>query len=78
MLWQRSATLGMLATGIEVRDRNGEKCDPTTAFLHSFLFIASLYFLPVAIVGWILMASSPHRQAIHDLMLKTVVINRPQ
>ena len=77
MLWQRSATLGMLATGIEVRDQNGDKCNPTTAFLHSFAFIASLYFLPMAIIGWILMASSPHRRAMHDMLLKTVVINRP-
>ena len=77
MLWHRSATLGMMATGIEVRDRNGEKCDPTTAFLHSLAFIGTLYLLPLAIIGWILMASSPHGRAMHDMMVKTVVINRP-
>lgn len=77
MLWQRSATLGMLAVGIEVRNRRGETCEPTDAFLHSLIFIATLYFLPVAIIGWILMASSPHGRAMHDLLLDTVVINRP-
>lgn len=77
MLSQRSATLGMMALGIEVRDRRGEKCESGTAFLHSFAFLATLYFLPLAIIGWILMASSPHRRALHDTMLGTVVINRP-
>lgn len=77
MLWQRSATLGMLATGIEVRDQNGEKCDPATAFLHSLAFIGTLYFFPLAVIGWILMSSSPHGRALHDMMVKTVVINRP-
>lgn len=77
MLWQRSATLGMLATGIEVRDQNGEKCDTSTAFLHSLAFIVTLYVLPAAVIGWVLMASSPHGRAMHDMMVKTVVINRP-
>lgn len=77
MLWQRSATLGMMATGIEVRDRHGQRCDNATAFLHSLTFVLTLYVLPLAIIGWFLMASSPQRRAMHDLMLQTVVINRP-
>ena len=77
MLWQRSATLGMMALGIEVRDPQGEKCNGQVAFLHSTAFLVTLYFLPLAIIGWILMASSPNRRAMHDLMLGTVVINRP-
>ena len=77
MLWHRSATLGMMAVGIEVRDQHGEKCNETVAFLHSLAFIATLYLLPLAIIGWILMASSPHGRAMHDMMVKTVVINRP-
>ena len=77
MLWQRSATLGMMAVGVEVRDAQGEKCSPGIAFLHSIAFLVTLYFLPLAIIGWILMASSPHRRTMHDLMLGAVVINRP-
>ena len=77
MLARRSATVGMMMLGIEVRDSAGERCSDGTAFLHSFAFLATLYFLPLAIIGWILMASSPHRRALHDMMLGTVVINRP-
>ncbi len=77
MLSQRSATLGMMAVGIEVRDQTGEKCDRSTSFLHPLAFLFTLYFLPLAIIGWILMASSPEKRAMHDLMLKTVVINKP-
>ena len=51
MLSQRSATLGMLTVGIEVRDQNGEKCDQSTAFLHSLAFIGTLYLTPLAIIG---------------------------
>ncbi len=78
MLSQRSATVGMMVLGIEVRGAKGERCTDGPAFLHSLLFLISLWFLPMAIVGWILMATSPRRQAIHDLILGTVVINRPK
>lgn len=76
-LTQRSATPGMMMVGIEVRAADGSRCDPVTAFLHSAIFVGSLWFLPLAIVGWLLMAVSPYGRALHDAVLGTVVINRP-
>jgi len=77
MLGQRSATLGMMATGIEVRDGQGDRCTPGTAFLHTAAFYLTILFVPLLIIGWFLMASSPYRRAMHDVFLGTVVINRP-
>ncbi len=77
MVAQRSATLGMILTGIEIRDGDGTRCSPGMAFLHTAGFYVTFYFFPLLIIGWILMATSPYRRALHDTVLGTVVINRP-
>ena len=76
-LSQRSATPGMMLTGIEIRDARGEPLDQTTAFMHTLIYAVTLLFLPLAIIGWILMASSPYRRMMHDTMTGAVAINRP-
>lgn len=77
MLYQRSATLGMKAAGIEVRQSTGEKMDGQMAFLHTAAYFVTFWFMPLMLIGWVLMFTSPHRRAMHDLPLGTVVINRP-
>ena len=77
MLAQRSATVGMILTGIEVRDGNGDEMGTLTGFIHTAGFYATFFFLPLLFIGWFLMFSSPHRRAMHDLILGSVVINKP-
>lgn len=77
LLAEGSATLGMRLTGIEIRNAAGGRLDPVTAFLHVGGFYVSLIFLPLLVIGWIMMAASPHRRLLHDAILGTVVINRP-
>ena len=77
LLAQTSATLGMRLTGIEIRDASGNRVTPPLAALHTVGFMISLGFLPLAIIGWILMANSPTRQTLHDIVFGTVAINRP-
>ena len=77
MLAERSATLGMILTGIEVRDSAGDRLGPIVAFLHVAGFYASVFVTPLLVIGWFLMAASPYRRLLHDLILGTVVINRP-
>lgn len=77
LLGRTSATVGMRLTGIEIRDANGERLSQHLAALHTVGFMVTLGFLPLAIIGWIIMASSPSRQALHDLPFGTVAINRP-
>ena len=77
MLRNRSATLGMYITGLEVRDANGDKCTPGFAFIHTAAFYVTVMFIPLLVIGWFLMATSPYRRAMHDTILGSVVINRP-
>lgn len=77
MLSERSATVGMLMTGIEVRDARGSRLNPVIAFLHVAGFYVSVFITPLLVIGWFLMASTPYRRLLHDLVLGTVVINRP-
>lgn len=77
MLSERSATIGMILTGIEVRDASGHRLNTALAFLHVAGFYVTVFFLPLLVIGWILMAASPHRRLMHDMVLGTVVINRP-
>ena len=76
-LTQRSATPGMMLTGIEIRNHRGEKLDQSAAFMHTLAYSVTIMFLPLAIIGWILMASSPYRRTMHDTFTGAVAINRP-
>lgn len=77
MLAERSATLGMLLTGIEIRDAAGQRMNALTGFLHVCGFYITVFFTPLLVIGWVLMAVSPHRRLMHDLPLGSVAINRP-
>lgn len=77
MVAHRSATLGMMATGIELRTRQGERLDRMTALIHTAGFYLSFTVPVLMVIGWILMATSPHRRLIHDLLPGTTAINRP-
>ena len=77
MLAERSATVGMMLTGIEVRDAWGDRLNPVMAFLHVAGFYLSVFVTPLLVIGWFLIAASPYRRMLHDLVLGAVVINRP-
>lgn len=77
MLRSRSATVGMMVTGIEVRDHEGNRMNDATAALHTLGYYVTMMFPPLMLIGWILMATSPYRRAMHDSFIGAVVINRP-
>ena len=77
MLARRSATLGMLAAGIELRDRSGQTLDPATALVHTAGFFITFSIPPVLLLGWVLMTASPYRRLMHDHLPGTAAINRP-
>ena len=78
MLAKRSATIGMILTGIEIRSATGDKMDNGTAFLHTAAFLVTFFFAPLMLIGWFLMLSDPFHRTMHDLFLGSVAINRPQ
>lgn len=77
LLQHRSATVGMILTGIEIRNAQGEKMDQSGAFLHTLGFVVTFSFTPLMLIGWFLMLSDPHKRLLHDLILRSVAINRP-
>ncbi|MEM7058309.1 MAG: RDD family protein [Pseudomonadota bacterium] len=77
LLKHRSATIGMIMTGIEIRTASGEKMDQSSAFLHTLAYLVTFFFTPLMLIGWFLMLSDPHKRAMHDLVLGSVAINRP-
>lgn len=77
LISQRSATLGMQAVGIELRDRAGQRLDAPTTLVHTAGFYVSMMFPLLMIVGWAVMIATPHRRLMHDLLPGTVAINKP-
>jgi len=77
LIAQQSATIGMAMTGIELRRADGERLDGVTAFLHTGGFYVCLAVFVLMIASIVIMFGSAHRRMLHDLVLGTVMINRP-
>lgn len=75
---QNGATWGMRFFGIEVRTRDGARPDGTTAALHSGGYLAMTMVFPAQLISIVLMLTGPRAQGLHDLILGTAVINRPE
>ncbi|MEM1275064.1 MAG: RDD family protein [Pseudomonadota bacterium] len=77
LITKRSATLGMIWTGIELRRRDGAPLDQATALTHTASYYITLMIPALLFGGWVLMGTIPHRRLMHDLLLGTTAINRP-
>jgi uncharacterized RDD family membrane protein YckC len=67
-----SATMGMQATGIELRTWYGARCFPELGAAHGFLF----WVLAAALTPLVLLVGmfNARRQLLHDLLLGVVVV----
>ncbi len=72
-----SATWGMAACGIELRDRLGQRLDAGQALVHTAAYYVSVALGIPILLNLLVMIISPHRRLIHDFLLGTVMINRP-
>jgi uncharacterized RDD family membrane protein YckC len=72
-----SATWGMRLMAIQIRDRDGGRLDPATAFAHVLGYTVSMAFLPLQLVSIGVMLALGRGQGLTDLALGTAVINRP-
>ncbi|ODN72460.1 RDD family protein [Methylobrevis pamukkalensis] len=70
----KSATVGMRAFGLEMRQVDGGRMSPGLAAVHSVLFYASVSILTPFIV--LVALFTDRKRLLHDLLLGTVVINR--
>lgn len=77
-LMRNSATVGMYLTGIEVRNGQGDKLSTSQATVHTLLYIIFAASVFPLILSCAMMVFSRYGQGIHDFILHTTIINRPQ
>lgn len=71
-----SATWGMRAMSIELRDRRGEPLDFGQAVLHTSGYMVSMVTLPVQIASAAMMLATARRQGLTDYVMGTAAVNR--
>lgn len=72
-----SATIGMHLLAIEFRSNTGEKLGLSQAFFHTLGYSFSMGIPILQVVSVILMLTSARRQGLTDMILGTVLINKP-
>jgi uncharacterized RDD family membrane protein YckC len=72
-----SATPGMWAAGIELRDLAGARVSPATAWLHTAVYLGCWAFVIPQIVSVFLMATARDGRGLPDLVAGTAAIHRP-
>ena len=73
---RRSATWGMRAMSLELRDRRGETLDFGQAFLHTSGYMFSAVTFPVQLVSILMMLATSRRQGLTDHVMGTAAVNR--
>lgn len=73
-----SATPGMRTVGLELRNRQGDKLSPFEAVAHSIIYILVFATLIGALVNAVMMLVTDRGQGLHDMILGTTAINRPE
>ena len=72
-----SATWGMRLMAITLRERDGGRLAPATAFAHTLGYTVSIAVVPLQLVSVALMAGLGRGQGLTDLLLGTAAMNRP-
>ncbi len=67
----RQATLGKMALGLKVTDMEGGRINAGQAAIRYFSKILSAIIL---LIGYIMAAFTPKKQALHDIIAKTLVV----
>ncbi|MFP7572073.1 RDD family protein [Marivita sp. S2033] len=71
-----SATWGMRAMAIELRDAHGNRLDTGQAFLHTLGYTVSMSVFPLQLISIAMMFLTERGQGLTDMILGTVMINR--
>ncbi len=73
-----SATPGMRLMGIELRDVHGARLGPGAAVLHTLAYSLTAVLVLPLLVSVVLIWTGARAQGLHDLLLGTAAINRPE
>ncbi|MBE9475510.1 MAG: RDD family protein [Proteobacteria bacterium] len=77
-LSRNSATLGMIVTGVEIRNRFGNKLNLTEAAWHTGLYTGLSLLFFTLVISMVMMLVNARGQGLHDYFLGTTAINRPK
>lgn len=72
-----SATLGMRLMNIELRNALGRRFTGGEAILHTLAFMVCTAFVVLQIISVAMMGLGSRHQGLHDLLIGSVMINRP-
>ena len=73
-----SATLGMRALGIELRNMRGDKLSTGEAAAHSVIFVIAFMSIIGGLVNIVMILVTDRGQGLSDMILGTTAINRPE
>lgn len=71
-----SATLGMRAAAIELRQHDGSPMTPSAAFLHTTGYFVSVTVFPLQLVSVAMMLITERKQGLTDMIMGTAALNR--
>jgi len=72
-----SATWGMRIMSIQLRDSEGERFGLGQAFLHTLGYTISVAVAPLQLISVILMLVTSKKQGLTDMIMGSVMINKP-
>ncbi|NDW52361.1 RDD family protein [Aliiroseovarius sp. PrR006] len=75
-LTNKSATLGMRLTAIELRRHDGQRFDRQTAALHTLAYYLSMSTFILQLISIVMMFTTARGQGLSDMVLGTAAINR--
>lgn len=75
-LTNKSATLGMRLTAIELRRHDGQRFDRQTAALHTLGYYLSMSTAVLQMISIVMMFTTARGQGLGDMVLGTAAINR--
>jgi uncharacterized RDD family membrane protein YckC len=76
MLVRYDATLGMMLAAIRLRRLDGTRPSPTTCFWHAAIYSGAMATVMGQIASVALMVTTPYRQGLNDLILRTTMVHR--
>jgi len=76
-LKSRSATPGMMLSGIEIRNHRGDRLDTEEAVWHTAVYTLCVMFFFAQILSAVMMMTTRYGQGLHDYFRGTTAINRP-
>ncbi|PIB24577.1 hypothetical protein BFP76_05135 [Amylibacter kogurei] len=74
---QKSATVGMMIAGIEIRNKYGNRLNKQESMWHTGLYMFNFLVFPLLLLSLLMTFLNSHGQGLHDYLLGTTAINKP-